>query len=171
MDTMKKITEEIKDIPVRLVCGGSTRQDSGLNGIKVASGDIVCIHDGARALITPDLINKSIEDCRKYGAAALGVICKDTMKISDGEGYIDHTVDRETLYSIQTPQVFYKKDIMECHLKAEQDKKSVTDDCSLFELYGKKVYITPGSYYNIKFTTPEDLIIGELLLKKQKENL
>jgi len=168
MDDMKIIADTIRNMPVSVVCGGDTRQKSVYNGIEKSSGDIVCIHDGARCLIKPELINNSVEDCKKYGAAALGVICKDTMKLADDNGFIVSTVDREKLYSIQTPQVFKKNEILDCHLKAVQENKNVTDDCSLFEMYGKKVHITNGSYDNIKLTTPEDLIVGELILKRRK---
>ena len=168
IDDMRVVCENIKNIPVSVVCGGSTRQESVYKGIKKACGEIVCIHDGARCLITPGQINSSVEDCKKYGAAALGVICKDTMKLADDNGYISSTVDREKLYSIQTPQVFKKKEILNCHITAEKEGINVTDDCSLFELYEKKVYITQGSYENIKLTTPEDLLLGELILKRRQ---
>lgn len=153
--------------PVKVVLGGATRQESVLNGITAASGDIVCIHDGARAFITPDMIAGVIADCKKYGAAAVGVSSKDTMKLVSDDGFIESTVDRDKLYSIQTPQVFNRVELIDVHTKAKADGIEVTDDCALFELYGKKVYVTDGSYDNIKLTTPEDMAVGEMILKRQ----
>ncbi len=152
----------------KIVEGGATRQASVKNGIAAASKDIVCVHDGARAFITKEIIEQVIENCVKYGASAVGVNCKDTMKLVSDDGFIESTVDREMLYSIQTPQVFYRDELLEAHKRAERDGVSVTDDCALFELYGKKVHVTCGSYDNIKLTTPEDMAVGEKILKRSK---
>lgn len=155
---------------IKITAGGASRQQSVFNALKMAGGDIVCIHDGARCLITAEQINKSIKDCEKYGAAALGVKCKDTMKLADENGYIQSTIDRESLYMIQTPQVFYREKLLEYHKRAERDGIFVTDDCSLFELYGDKIYISEGSYENIKLTTPEDIITAAEILKRRTAN-
>lgn len=152
--------------PIKIVKGGKTRQESVRKGICAAEdADIVVIHDGARALITTDLTDRCIEDCIKYKAAAAGVICKDTLKQADENGFIDKTLDREITYCIQTPQVFYRKEICEAHEKAVEEKVSVTDDCALYEKYIGKVKITKGSYDNIKITTPDDMIIAKNILK------
>lgn len=147
--------------------GGATRQESVMNGLKKAEGDIVLIHDGARALVTDDEINNSVADCIKFGAAAVGVKCKDTLKSADNDGFIVGTVDREKTFMIQTPQVFYLDKILDMHQKALDENFVATDDCMIAEHYGVKIKISDGSYDNIKLTTPEDMIIGERILRKR----
>lgn len=147
--------------------GGATRQQSVMRGLMKADGDIVLIHDGARALVTDEEINNSIDDCIKYGASAVGVTCKDTLKNADNSGFISGTVDRESTYLIQTPQVFYLKEILSLHKKAVSEGFEATDDCMIAERYGVKIKISAGSYDNIKLTTPEDMIIGEGILRKR----
>ena len=147
--------------------GGATRQESVMNGLKKAEGDIVLIHDGARALVTDDEINNSVADCIKFGAAAVGVKCKDTLKSADSDGFIAGTVDREKTFMIQTPQVFYLDKILDMHQKALDENFVATDDCMIAEHYGVKIKISDGSYDNIKLTTPEDMIIGERILRKR----
>lgn len=150
-----------------VVCGGETRVDSVYNGLSHANGDMVLIHDGARALITEKEINDVIEDCKKYGAAALGVKCCDTLKYSEN-GFISGTANRDTVYRIQTPQAFYKKDIMLAHETAPD--KNVTDDCALAEQLGIKIKITEGSGENIKLTSPPDMITATNILRWRYRN-
>jgi 2-C-methyl-D-erythritol 4-phosphate cytidylyltransferase len=149
-----------------IIEGGNERQQSVSNGINAASGDIIAIHDGARALIGQSEINSVINDCIKYGAAALGVPCKDTLKEADDNGFIRKTIDRSRTYQIQTPQVFKAEIIKELHKKAELDNLQVTDDCAIAEQYGIRVKITEGSYNNLKITTPEDMAVGEIILRR-----
>lgn len=148
----------------KIVKGGDTRQESVYKGILECDGDYVCIHDGARALVSSDIIDKTIEAALIYGGAAPGVKCKDTLKQIDDKGFISGTVDREKTVNIQTPQVFLKSEIEKCHKNAIDDNLNVTDDCALFEHYGKAVKITEGSYENIKLTTPEDVLLAEKIL-------
>ena len=167
--------ERVKDIlkrdGVKKVCavveGGAQRQDSVYNGLCAASGDFAAIHDGARCLITPKEISDTTADALKFGAAAVGVIVKDTLKSVDENGYITGTIDRERTVLIQTPQIFPLEEIKEMHKRAVADGISVTDDCSVFEHYGKHVHVTKGSYDNIKITTPEDIAVGEQILKRR----
>lgn len=147
--------------------GGALRQDSVYNGLKKAACDIVLIHDGARCLVTEKEITNVIDDVIAYGAAATGVTVKDTLKAIDDSGNITATVDREKTVQIQTPQGFFTKDIIALHEKAKADKLEVTDDCSVFEHYGKTVRFTLGSYDNIKLTTPEDIEIGKQILRRR----
>lgn len=146
-----------------VVCGGETRAKSVYNGLCRINGDIVLIHDGARALISGDEINRVIEDCRKYGAAAVGVKCKDTLKSADENGFINATIDREKTYQIQTPQAFKTKEIIAAH-KSVNDALA-TDDCMIAEKYGIKIKITEGSYNNIKITTPSDMLLAKQIIK------
>lgn len=147
-----------------ITVGGSTRGESVKNGLLKADGDFVAIHDGARALITAEDIENVLESAVKFGAAALGVKCKDTLKLSDKDGFISKTVDRECLYNIQTPQVFKLSEIREMY---ENCCEAFTDDCALAEKFGTKVKIVEGSYDNIKITTPDDLDLAERILKKR----
>lgn len=149
------------------VLGGETRQESVKNGLAVAKGDIAVIHDGARALIQEKEIVEAIDACEKYGAAAVGVKCKDTLKKADKNGFIEKTVDREFIYNIQTPQVFNLKEIKKMHSLASGN--NFTDDCSLAESFGTRIKIVEGSYDNIKITTPDDLEIAEKILKSRRK--
>ena len=153
---------------IKVIKGGKTRQESVYNGLMcVENSDIVLIHDGARALILPETIKAVIEDTKKYGAAAVGVSSKDTLKQVDGDGFIEKTLDREKIFNIQTPQVFNTKEIIKAHKKAIKDGFSATDDCALYEKYIGRVKITEGRYDNIKLTTPDDMVTAENILKKR----
>lgn len=146
-----------------VTCGGATRVESVYNGLRQASGEIVLIHDGARALIKQHEIDDVIADCKKYGAAALGVKCKDTLKASDSMGFVAGTIDRESTYLIQTPQAFFRDEIIKAHETVNDN--TATDDCALAERIGMKIKITEGSYDNIKLTTPSDIAVAERILK------
>ena len=149
--------------------GGKTRQQSVMNGLMLSDGDLVLIHDGARALVTDNEIDNAIEECMRFGAAAAGVKCKDTLKSVDKNGFITATIDRESTYLIQTPQAFKLSDIKELHQKAHAEGFSATDDCMIAEHYGVRVKISCGSYENIKLTTPEDMLIAENILRNRGE--
>ncbi len=169
--------DKVKDIAERegfkklsgIVPGGAERSDSVYNGLCNAKGDIAAIHDGARCLITPQDISAVVKDAEKYGAAALGVTVKDTLKSINDNGSICGTIDRERTVLIQTPQVFKKDDIKALHERIKEDGYTVTDDCSVFERYGRSVHVTTGSYDNIKLTTPEDIAIGERILARREQ--
>ncbi|WP_251860690.1 2-C-methyl-D-erythritol 4-phosphate cytidylyltransferase [Clostridium sp. Marseille-Q2269] len=152
----------------KIVSGGKERQDSVYNGLKAVSKDcdVVLIHDAARPFITDDIIENGIKCVKKYGAAACGVIPKDTIKIKDQKGFSINTPSREDLFIVQTPQCFSYDVILDCHEKLKLSNKKVTDDTMVLEYYGKSVYLYEGSYSNIKITTPEDLILGEQILEK-----
>ncbi len=153
----------------KIVPGGATRQDSVLNGLSCISGNsLVAIHDAARALITPSLIDASVCAAMEYRAAALGVKCKDTLKSVDDNGMLCGTVDREHTYHIQTPQVFFCKDIKAAHECAKREGVSVTDDCALIQKYTQiKIKLINSSYDNIKITTQDDIYYAENILLKR----
>lgn len=150
-----------------IVLGGETRQESVKNGILASSGDFAVIHDGARALIREEEINAAIDSAIEFGAAALGVKSKDTLKLADKDGFIKETVDREFIYNIQTPQVFKYDEIKNMLKNAPHN--NFTDDCALAESFGVRIKIVDGSYDNIKITTKDDLEIAEKILKKRGE--
>lgn len=147
-----------------VVCGGAERQDSVYNGLCAAAGDTAVIHDGARCLIEPEYISAVVADAQKYGAAALGVKVKDTLKSVDKDGNIVGTIDRSRTVQIQTPQVFPLSEIKQLHERAAEMGIAVTDDCMVFEYYGRTVHVTESLYDNIKITTPEDIAVGEKII-------
>lgn len=152
---------------IKIAFGGRERQDSVYNGLKELDKncEIVLIHDGARPFVTNETIEKSIECARKYNCAIVGVPVKDTIKIVNKNNDVCDTPNRNTLWSIQTPQVFDYSLIMKAHEKAKCDEYYGTDDSMLMEYLGYNVKVVEGSYNNIKITTPEDLKIAEEILR------
>lgn len=155
---------------VKCVTGGSTRQESVINGIRCISKEteLIAVHDGARPLVKPCHISRVVKDASVFGGAALGVPVKDTIKVVDS-GLVVDTPPRKNLYITQTPQIFKKKLYFEGVDFALEHNLDFTDDCQLAEAIGCKVYITEGDYTNIKITTPEDIKIAETLLALEKE--
>ena len=151
------------------VTGGSTRQDSVINGVRKISPDteLVAVHDGARPLVKPEHIEMVIKDASVFGGAVLGVPVKDTIKTVD-DGLITDTPPRSSLYITQTPQIFTRRLYFEGIDFALEHGLDFTDDCQLVEAIGGKVAMTVGDYTNIKITTPEDIHIAEILLKQKK---
>ena len=151
----------------KIVIGGKERQDSvynALKSLKNSSTDIVLIHYGARPFISERIINEGIKFAEIYGAAAPGVMPKDTIKVKNEKNFSVDTPNRANLVSIQTPQVFKFDEILECHEKIRYNGEKVTDDTMVVEKYGYSVYLYDGEYTNIKVTTPEDLILAERLI-------
>ena len=153
---------------IKIAFGGKERQDSVYNGLKEVDKNcgIVLIHDGARPFVTNEIIEKSIKCAQKYNCAIVGIPVKDTIKIVNENNDVCNTPDRNTLWSIQTPQVFEYSLIMKAHEKAKDDKYYGTDDSMLIEYLGYNVKVVEGSYDNIKITTPEDLKVAEEILRE-----
>ncbi|SHK75782.1 2-C-methyl-D-erythritol 4-phosphate cytidylyltransferase [Clostridium cavendishii DSM 21758] len=146
----------------KIVEGGTERQYSVYNGLKaIENCDIVLIHDGARPFITQDILKNSIIYAKQYGAAAPGVMPKDTIKVKDRNGFSIDTPNRNDLVAVQTPQSFNFNTIMNGHEYIKENNISVTDDTMVAEIIGQKVFLYEGDYKNIKITTPEDLILAE----------
>lgn len=161
---VKEILEKYSLKVNKIIEGGKERQESVYNGLKACvNSNIVLIHDGARPFVSEHIIQAGIRYAEVYGAAAPGVMPKDTIKIKNLEGFSIQTPNREDLVAVQTPQVFKWSIIMECHEKIKKDKIMVTDDTMVVEMYGNKVYLYEGEYSNIKVTTQEDLLIAEYL--------
>jgi 2-C-methyl-D-erythritol 4-phosphate cytidylyltransferase len=152
----------------QVVDGGSSRQESVEKGLYALSEQVqlVAVHDGARPLITPAVIDRTIRAAHLYGAAAPVVPVKDTIKVVAG-GLICETPDRNTLRAVQTPQVFDLALLKGGLEKAKQEKIVLTDDCSAVEHIGMRVKIVEGDERNIKVTTPLDLKIAEVLMEEQ----
>ncbi len=165
---LKEIVEKYRFQKVsKIVPGGKWRQESVKNGIDALPKDvdIVAIHDGVRPLVTQAMIEDSIHSAVQYGAVVLAVPVKETIKMSNPDGTVLKTLDRESLWQIQTPQTFQVNVIREAHHRATEDGFVGTDDASLVERLGVKVHILPGSQTNIKITTPEDFVLANLFLK------
>ena len=150
----------------QIVAGGRERQDSVFRGIAVCSPDaeFFAIHDGARPLVTPEIITECIEAAILHGAAAAGVPVKDTIKQVRGDNSIVSTPNRAGLVAIQTPQIFAAQLYRDAMAPAVRQGKYYTDDCQLIEQSGHHVFVSRGSYSNIKITTPEDLAIAQAIL-------
>jgi 2-C-methyl-D-erythritol 4-phosphate cytidylyltransferase len=145
---------------ISVVSGGQQRQDSVWNAVREIvkyQPDIILIHDAVRPFVSGKLILKIIQAAKKYEAAVPALPSKDTIKISDGKGFLINTPKRKNLFTVQTPQGFKTKVIIEAFQKAYADKFYGTDDSSLVERLGKKVKIVKGEYRNIKITTKEDI--------------
>lgn len=175
IDDVKKLALSLSlKVPFEVVCGGETRQQSVYNALKCCDekSDAVMIHDGARPMITKEIIenlyNETIE--RRKNAAAVGVKVKDTIKVVSSDGEIVSTPDRSTLVAIQTPQCFEINLYKKAYKKAIEEGKDYTDDSQLFEAIGEKVYVAYGDYKNIKITTPEDLTYAEIFLKEREND-
>lgn len=144
--------------------GGERRQDSVAAGLgQLNDCDWVVIHDGARPLVTVELIERGLEAAKETGAAVAAVPVKDTIKVAGDDRIVHQTPPRQNLWAVQTPQVFHISIITEAYHKAKGD---VTDDASLVEQLGYKVKLYMGSYDNIKITTPDDLALAEVLWQK-----
>lgn len=165
---LKEIVEKYRFQKVsKIVPGGKWRQDSVKNGIDALpkDADIVAIHDGVRPLVTQAMIEDSVHSALRYGAVVLAIPVKETIKMSNPDGTVLKTLDRESLWQVQTPQTFQINVIREAYNRAVADGFVGTDDASLVERLGVKVHILPGSHTNIKITTPEDLMLASLFLK------
>ena len=150
---------------VTYVCpGGERRQDSVAAGLsRLSHCEWVVIHDGARPLVTEELIQRGLIEARGTGAAVAAVPVKDTIKVAGDDQIVRETPPRNNLWAVQTPQVFRFDIITEAY---RQVKTEVTDDASLVEQLGYRVKLYMGSYDNIKVTTPDDLALAELLWQK-----
>ncbi len=156
---------------IGVVAGGLERQDSVYNGILALpdDADIVAIHDGARPLISSEIIDKAIEEASIYGAVVVGVPVKDTIKSVELRTLnVECSLKRDVLWSAQTPQIFRKEVLLKAYKKG-YNKSSVTDDAMLVERLGIPVKMVMGSYTNLKITTPEDLLVASQILNKRRK--
>lgn len=162
------ITEEIQNLfegisKIKIVEGGDTRQKSVYNGLQAcADSDFVLIHDGARPMITVDIIKQSIEAVKEKQALTVATKTIDTIKQVDDNLKIIKTIDRSNLYNTQTPQAFKYSLIKDAHEKLVGE--NFTDDAGMLEHLGQDVYVLEGDYKNIKITTQNDLEIAKIYL-------
>ena len=154
-----------------IVVGGDTRQISAMRGFKHVSekSNYVAFHDGARCLVTPDIIESVVKAAKEHNAATAATHTLDTVKVADKDGNIVKTVDREVLWAVQTPQIFEKNLYRSCIENAITKAISATDDCMLAEAYGQKVKLVETGKMNIKITYKEDLQLAEAILSMSEE--
>lgn len=154
-----------------IVAGGDERYKSVYNGLKVATGDIVLIHDGARPLISHEIIDRCVKGTREYGACVAGMPAKDTIKIVDEERIVTDTPNRKHVWITQTPQSFLYELVKNAYDKMQKGNyENITDDAMVVEQFSNhKVKFIEGDYSNIKVTTPEDIFVAELLLENQQK--
>lgn len=169
---IEKAQKLAKELSISKLCevtaGGAERQDSVFFGLTAspAETEIVVIHDGARPLVTPKLIDRAVEALDGDGlVTALPV--KDTIKKVSGD-FVETTFKREELVAAQTPQVFKSKPLIEAHNIARTFDFYATDDAALMEKQKYKIKVIPGDEDNIKITTPQDLDLAEILLERRR---
>ena len=152
-----------------VIPGGKERYDSVYAGLcECKDCEYVLIHDGARPFVTEEILKRGLQKVKETGACVIGMPSKDTVKLSDEEGYVKETPNRKCVWTIQTPQIFSYSLIREAHDSIRQkDMSKITDDAMVAEHEtGVKIRFSEGSYRNIKITTPEDLDIAEIFVKK-----
>ena len=154
----------------KVVRGGETRAHSVLLAALEAppETELLAVQDGARPLVTPELIDRVISAAARCGAAAPAVPVKDTIKAVREDGAVERTLERETLRAVQTPQVFEASLLKAALQSAVEQEIPVTDDCSAVERLGKVVFLVEGDEENLKITTPTDLILAEAVLQARE---
>lgn len=155
----------------KVVRGGESRVHSVLLAALEASPDsaLLAVQDGARPLVTPELIGRVVSAAARCGAAAPAVAVKDTVKAVREDGAVERTLERETLRAVQTPQVFEASLLKAALQSALESGAPVTDDCSAVERLGKVAFLVEGEEENLKITTPMDLILAEAILRAREE--
>lgn len=154
----------------RIAPGGRERQDSVFNGLHFIKDNrsVVLIHDGVRPFLEPETVQRALNALSDCDGVVIGVPPKDTIKEIEGQ-LIRQTLKRDTLISIQTPQIFYYQPLLNAYERAMKESFYATDDSALVERNGGKIRVVTGEYTNIKVTTPEDLVIAEAFLKMRDE--
>ena len=151
------------------VCqGGLRRQDSVRLGLEcLPEFPWVAVHDGARPCVLPELVERGFEAAQETGAAVAAVPARDTVKRVSSAGLVEDTLSRDSLWMVQTPQVFKYELLLQAHRSCTE---TVTDDAAMVETLGHRVKVFMGSYSNLKVTSQEDLAVAELLLMKRNAN-
>lgn len=173
-DLLVEVSRLCKDFALdkvrKVIVGGKERIHSVQAGLREADpeAELIAIHDGARPLVTQQVIEEAVAAAARSGAAAPAVPVIDTIKRWE-DGLSVETIDRSCLRAVQTPQVFEAGLIRAATQKALEDGELLTDDCGAVERLGKKVTLTEGSRENIKITTPLDLVLGEAILQARGE--
>ena len=170
LDAGKSLARDMgwsKLTPDRVCKGGARRQDSvrkGLENAEAVGCRWVAVHDGARPCISSDVMERALEAVQETGAAIAAVPAKDTIKTVSPDHFVENTPPRESLWMVQTPQVFDFGLLIEAHDSCPPDV-TVTDDAALVERIGGAVKVFMGAYENLKVTTPEDMAVAETFLR------
>ncbi|MEG7336854.1 2-C-methyl-D-erythritol 4-phosphate cytidylyltransferase [Bacillus subtilis] len=170
-DFQQMLTNYRFQTAIELVAGGDERQHSVYKGLKAVNQEkIVLVHDGARPFIKHEQIDELIAEAEQAGAAILAVPVKDTIKrVQDLQ--VSETIERSSLWAVQTPQAFRLSLLMKAHAEAEHKGFLGTDDASLVEeMEGVSVRVVEGRYTNIKLTTPDDLTSAEAIMDSESGN-
>ena len=156
------------DLETEVVPGGQARQDSVYIGLQRAKAetDLVLIHDGVRPFVSREVVLATVEAAKEWGAAIAAVPVIDTIKRVDTDGFVVETLQREQLWSVQTPQVFRYALLMQAHRAIREGGIVATDDAALVERIGGMVKVVRGSYENLKITSEEDLPLAGLILRR-----
>ena len=168
IDSVRTLTSQTPTHKISAVCTGGTRRQDSVRAGLVHTGDAthVLVHDGARPLIDSPLVARAVQAMYDHDAAIAAVPVKDTIKIAGNDMTVLKTVPRNSLWAVQTPQIFEADLLRTAHRSIESD---VTDDASMVELLGHEVKLFMGSYENLKVTTPEDIVIAEAILLSRTE--
>ena len=147
--------------------GGRRRQDSVRSGLEMLPPcDWVVIHDGARPCVEPQLIERGLEEARRWGSAVAAVPVHDTLKRADAQGGVTETLEREGVWAVQTPQIFSWETLRQAY---DQEDVTVTDEAALVKQLGQAVHLYHGSRENSKVTTPEDARMAEAVLRQRRD--
>ena len=167
-DLISPIYELCRNEPkfTKAIVGGESRAESVLLGLQAVDTPWVAIHDGARPLVTKEIVSKAIAAAHLEGAAAPAIPVKDTIKVAE-KGLVQRTPDRSQLFAVQTPQVFSTESILQALRQGIAEQLPLTDDCSAMEATGHPVFLTEGSEENLKITTPMDLLLAEAILARR----
>lgn len=163
-----KIDGELQSLisskPVKVIAGGTSRQDSVSLGLKAADkkADLICIHDAVRPFVTTDMISKAVEACHHHDAVILAIPARDTIKEVAGDQIIS-TLSRDSIWLAQTPQIFRRSVLLDALEQAKKEEIQGTDEAALVERLGYQVGIIEGSPLNIKITTKEDWLFAEAI--------
>jgi 2-C-methyl-D-erythritol 4-phosphate cytidylyltransferase len=169
-ETMLRDDSSLRNRACLLQGGGATRQQSVKKGLEKidANTELVIVHDGARPFVSPALIDRCVEVTRDKGAVVVGLRARDTIKTVSSDRWVQMTPDRNSLWEIQTPQVFRRDWLVEAHDRAVRDGVDATDDAMLLERMGKPVFVVDGERTNFKITTPEDVWLAETLIRENR---
>lgn len=160
---------------ISLVYGGKTREESTWHGLQAIPDqtDYVLYHDGARPFVSQEVVARTVQALEENDVD--GAICvvpvKDTIKVINQKKMVETTPKRSNLVAVQTPQVFKKASILSAYEKALEEDVYTTDDSQIVELFGGKIITVQGDYENLKITTKDDLLMGELILDARKEEV
>jgi 2-C-methyl-D-erythritol 4-phosphate cytidylyltransferase len=165
-ETLLKGDPALRHRPWCLQAGGATRQQSAERGLeKAGESDLILIHDAARPFVSTQLIIRCIEAAMRHDAVVPGLPARDTIKVVKNH-WIERTLERDSLWEIQTPQVFRRELIVAAHEDAAKTGLQVSDDALAVERFGKPVFVVEGERLNFKITVPEDVWLAELLLRE-----